>query len=67
MTDPADVECPTCLAPPGDPCEGIDGDHPERVDAAEGAWGSDLSGGVLDLDGDGIPGALDFDDPSNRW
>ena len=59
MSEPAlDVECPVCGALVGDPCD-QPLPHLERRDAADdpGPFG------VLDLDGDGVPGALDTDDP----
>ena len=54
-----DVDCPVCRAAAGQRCHGRPVPHLERRDAADdpGPFG------VLDLDGDGTPGALDPDDP----
>ncbi len=59
-----DLDCPACGASAGDGCEGLPEDtfHPERADGlpppGTGVWGA------ADLDGDGIVGALDLDDPA---
>lgn len=66
LDDPIDHLCADCLAAPGDPCSIEPEFHQARLDAAAGdAWADDWTGGVMDLDGDGKPGAVDFDDPSN--
>lgn len=64
--DPLDFLCGDCLALPGEPCSVEPEVHGARKRSAEGdAWADDWTGGALDLDDDGRPGAVDFDDPSN--
>ena len=65
--DPLDFSCGECLVLPGEPCEGVAPEvHEARIRSAEGdALADDWSGGAVDFDGDGLPGAVDFDDPSN--
>ena len=54
-----DVDCPVCGAPAGEPCD-QPLPHLERRDEA----GDPGPFAVLDLDGDGVPGAFDPDDPA---
>lgn len=64
--EPIDHLCGGCMALPGNPCTIEPEVHEARIRSAEGdAWADDWTGGALDLDGDGEPGALDYDDRYN--
>lgn len=64
--DPIEFGCGDCMALPHEPCTIASGFHDARHRASDGdAWADDWTAGALDLDGDGRPGALDHDDPSN--
>lgn len=65
---PLDVECADCDAGVGVPCLIEPDVHDSRLRALDGdAWADDWTAGAIDANGDGVPGALDADDPSNRW
>ncbi len=65
---PLDVACADCDAAVGVPCLIEPDVHDSRIRALDGdEWADDWTAGAIDADGDGVPGALDADDPSNRW
>ncbi len=60
--DPIDVVCPACAAMIAEECEGGVTHQAREEEAERTGFGGSL--GVLDWDGDGVPAALDFDDPA---